>query len=81
MGVMTHKVCTTSKFSASGWSLVTPSTKLWKYMNSPGLYDGFSVIFRALLGNLFLTLIYYFPCFGRAAPCAGWHTQSAQLFI
>lgn len=69
MGViMTHKVCTISKFSASGWSLVTPSTKLWKYMNFPDLYDGFSIIFQELLENLSLIFDLVFSVSWEGGP-------------
>lgn len=45
---MTHKVCTIPKFIAGGRFLVTPSTRLWKYMSLSELCDWFSIIFRVL---------------------------------
>lgn len=71
MGVMTHEVCTISKFSASGWSPVTPSTKLWKYMNSPDLYDGFLIIVREFLGNLSLIFDLLLSVFWEGSPVHG----------
>lgn len=61
---MTHKVCTTGKFSASRWPLVTPGTKLWKYM----MCDGFSTIFQDLLGNLSLIFDLVFSVFWEGGP-------------